>query len=76
MAFKQSNNPISRKTSPLRAGGFTLSELKETSQAASELSEINSESGNVGLLEILELTQTTIQQLMMTTNLILQQEDH
>ena len=48
MAFKQSNNPISRKTSPLRAGGFTLSELKETSQAASELSEINSESGNVG----------------------------
>ena len=30
MAFKQSNNPISRKTSPLRAGGFTMDQLDKT----------------------------------------------
>ena len=47
MAFKQSNNPISRKTSPINSG-FTLSELKAMSQTASKLSEKNSESGNVG----------------------------
>ena len=39
MAFKQSNNPISRKTSPLRS--FTMGQLNETTTAEAAESKLN-----------------------------------
>ena len=48
MAFKQSNNPISRKTSPLRAGGFTMKDIEDKSTAEKISSIEESRSGNVG----------------------------
>ena len=39
MAFKQSNNPISRKTSPLRS--FTMGQLDETTTAEAAESKLN-----------------------------------
>jgi len=48
MAFKQSGNPLSRKTSPLRAGGFSMAALDQKAAAEKQKSINDSRSGNVG----------------------------
>jgi|TARA_R110000744_G_scaffold23349_2_gene59324 hypothetical protein len=49
MAFKQSNNPISRKTSPLRAGTFSMKDLE--AKAASEKTESQSQANKLPQIE-------------------------
>jgi len=49
MAFKQSNNPISRKTSPLRAGTFSMKDLED--KAASEKLESQNQANKLPQIE-------------------------
>jgi len=54
MAFKQSSNPLSRNTSPMRRSPFrqqqtmTMDELNKATTAAQEQSKVNSQSGTAG----------------------------
>ena len=53
MAFKQSSNPLSRNTSPMRRSPFrqqtmSMDELNKASAASQEQSRINSQSGTAG----------------------------